>query len=330
MNQNHIKKVEKFFYMTYVMMFLEPQMYHVKSVFNVFKSSFFKGCTSLVNVLSLTYVFLKTVGMKIKLTYPKISAWWAHSKPHHVVVTEHPHQKSHNLLWLGKNHLGFLSGNKPWLIGLGTLCLAACVSISVMRSGTEQTSSLSQPKAVPGSVWPNHHVWSSMMMYQQNLRTVQATHQQQKEIKALGDYISKTYRITPKAAYAVVDKTYAIGQQEGIDPTLLLAVISVESRFNPWAGSSAGAVGLTQTMAKAHPEKIAKLKATGRLTDMDINVQLGAQILREYHQWHHGDWVAALQQYNGNMKDSHHRYANKVLQSQSHFLQVLTTVAQTG
>ena len=83
-----------------------------------------------------------------------------------------------------------------------------------------------------------------------------------------------------------------------IDPYLLLAVISIESAFNPLAESPVGAVGLMQIMPKVHSAKIRSFG--GQPLDPWVNLQVGASILREYID-RFGSEMEALKAYVGSL-----------------------------
>jgi soluble lytic murein transglycosylase-like protein len=81
-----------------------------------------------------------------------------------------------------------------------------------------------------------------------------------------------------------------------LPPELVLSVIQVESKFDPYAVSKAGAVGLMQIMPFW-------LKLIGRpddsLVHAQTNLRMGCTILKYYITKTHGDLRAALQRYNG-------------------------------
>lgn len=80
-------------------------------------------------------------------------------------------------------------------------------------------------------------------------------------------------------------------------PELVLAVIEVESRFDRFAVSVAGAQGLMQIMSFWLDE----LDVTrGNLFDADLNLRMGCTILRHYLDREGGDLPAALARYNGS------------------------------
>lgn len=95
----------------------------------------------------------------------------------------------------------------------------------------------------------------------------------------------------------------------GLEPALVLAVIEVESRFNPKAVSPVKARGLMQVMPFW-----TKTIGDGRvdsLHDARINVRYGCVILRHYLDKEQGDLVRALGRYNGSLGQM--QYPKKVL-----------------
>ncbi len=82
-----------------------------------------------------------------------------------------------------------------------------------------------------------------------------------------------------------------------LKPDLVLALIQVESKFDRYAVSRAGAQGLMQVMPFwkneiGHPED--------NLTDINTNLRYGCQILKFYMQKEGGSWMTALARYNGS------------------------------
>ncbi len=93
----------------------------------------------------------------------------------------------------------------------------------------------------------------------------------------------------------------------GLFPELVLAVIDVESNFNRYAISHAGAMGLMQIM----PFWLDEIGKPGdNLFDLKTNLRLGCTILRYYLDKEKGDLTRALARYNGSLGS--HRYTKKV------------------
>lgn len=86
--------------------------------------------------------------------------------------------------------------------------------------------------------------------------------------------------------------------EQRLPPGLVMAVIDVESRFNRWAVSSAGAVGLMQVM----PFWPAELgMARHQLVQVEANMRMGTAILRHYLERERNDVRRALARYNGSV-----------------------------
>ncbi len=81
-------------------------------------------------------------------------------------------------------------------------------------------------------------------------------------------------------------------------PQLVLAVIDVESGFDPFAVSSAGAVGMMQVMP-FWPRELGL--STRDLLDVELNIRMGTSILAYYLERERGDYRRALARYNGSL-----------------------------
>lgn len=86
-------------------------------------------------------------------------------------------------------------------------------------------------------------------------------------------------------------------QRAKLQPELVMAVIHVESRFNQWAISHAGARGLMQVM----PFWLNEIGQPGAsLFDMRTNLRMGCTILKYYLGKEDGNMTQALARYNGS------------------------------
>ncbi|HEX4052297.1 MAG TPA: lytic transglycosylase domain-containing protein [Steroidobacteraceae bacterium] len=83
-----------------------------------------------------------------------------------------------------------------------------------------------------------------------------------------------------------------------LPPGLVMAMLEVESRFDPWAVSRAGAVGLMQVMP-FWPEQLGMRRY--ELTRVVPNIHMGCAILRYYLSGDHRDIRRALARYNGSV-----------------------------
>jgi soluble lytic murein transglycosylase-like protein len=119
------------------------------------------------------------------------------------------------------------------------------------------------------------------------------------EQRALAEFIAKRYRVAEEAITGIVSSAYRAGAEHRVDPLLILAVVAIESRFNPLAQSVFGAKGLMQIMPKYHQEKLSEHGGDTALLEPEVNIQVGAQILREYLR-RSGETESALQMYVGD------------------------------
>ena len=133
----------------------------------------------------------------------------------------------------------------------------------------------------------------------------------EREQRAVAEYIAKRYRVSDAAVSGFVTAAYRAGSQYNVDPMLVLAVMAVESRYNPVAESSVGAKGLMQVMPKFHLEKLVDHGGELALLEPEVNILVGTRILREY-QRRLGDTEAALQMYAGALDEPTAQYASKV------------------
>ena len=95
-------------------------------------------------------------------------------------------------------------------------------------------------------------------------------------------WISRKYRVAPEPLAALVAEAYEIGASVDIDPTLILAVMAIESSFNPFAQSPMGAQGLMQVMTKVHTDKYEHFGGHFAAFDPKTNLRVGARVLHEY------------------------------------------------
>ena len=98
--------------------------------------------------------------------------------------------------------------------------------------------------------------------------------------RAVADFFEKKYSLDRAKIEEYVSKTILIAKEVNIDPVLLLAVISVESNFNPNTKSHAGAEGLMQVMTSVHKDKYALFGGTSEAAKPEVNIRVGAYILK--------------------------------------------------
>jgi hypothetical protein len=134
-----------------------------------------------------------------------------------------------------------------------------------------------------------------------------------KEQTNLAQFIAQRYRVALDKTQFFVDIAYRAAREYKMDPWLLLAVMAVESGFDPWAVSPAGAHGLMQVLTRVHADKFVPFGGIAAAFDPIVNVKVGTQILREYI-YRYGSTEAALKSYVGAaLMDDDAGYGSKVL-----------------
>ena len=132
------------------------------------------------------------------------------------------------------------------------------------------------------------------------------------EMRTVLTFAARKYHVSAGALESAFVAAQSASQETGLDPLLIIAVIAIESRFNPYAESVAGAQGLMQVMPRWHEDKIPEGMGVAALFDPEANVRIGAQILHESIR-SEGGLIAGLQQFAGASDDPDLGYANKVL-----------------
>jgi soluble lytic murein transglycosylase-like protein len=110
----------------------------------------------------------------------------------------------------------------------------------------------------------------------------------------------------PETRIEILRTVHREATRNALPPEMVLAVIDIESAFNPYAVSSAGAQGLMQVMPFWREEL-----GRRRLIDIGDNILMGCTILRYYYDMEDGDWTKALARYNGSVGRT--VYSQKVL-----------------
>ena len=96
--------------------------------------------------------------------------------------------------------------------------------------------------------------------------------------KALA-YVAQRYRVSADALRPVFEAAQVVGQERRIDPLLIVAIIAIESRFNPFAESPMGAQGLMQVIPRFHMDKIPDDAGERPFLDPATNIRIGTTVL---------------------------------------------------
>jgi soluble lytic murein transglycosylase-like protein len=133
-------------------------------------------------------------------------------------------------------------------------------------------------------------------------------------VDAVAAAIARKYRVSELGVRDFVRTAYREASVTGLDPLLIVAVMAVESRFNPVAQSEGGAMGLMQVIPRYHAAKFPVHEAgiERAVLDPRTNIAVGARVLKEAIV-RGGNETAGLQLYNGASGDTSSAYAGRVL-----------------
>lgn len=133
---------------------------------------------------------------------------------------------------------------------------------------------------------------------------------------ALESYVARKYWVGKAVVNRLIETVLLNAKEFDVNPVLILAVMSVESRFNPYAESGAGAQGLMQVMTRVHSDKF---EALGQEDDAAFhpqhNVKVGVQILSDCIK-RRGSVADGLKCYVGATGPDDGGYSEKVIAEQ--------------
>lgn len=135
---------------------------------------------------------------------------------------------------------------------------------------------------------------------------------------AVAHWLARRYKVAPEPISALVQEAWAMGQRAGLDPTLILAIMAIESSFNPFAQSPVGAQGLMQVMTRVHDDKYTAFGGNHAAFDPISNLRVGVQVLKECIA-RAGSLQEGLRHYVGAaLHDGDNGYAARVIVEQTH------------
>lgn len=143
-------------------------------------------------------------------------------------------------------------------------------------------------------------------------------------------WLSRKYKVSPQPLSTLVAEAWQLGQLSQLPPTLILAVMAVESGFNPFARGTQGAMGLMQIEPAAHEDTLNQFG--GRLAAFDpvTNMRIGARLLQASIQ-QGGSVEEGLRQYSrssGQANDT--LYIERVMAERKQLDRIAGTLATTA
>lgn len=145
-----------------------------------------------------------------------------------------------------------------------------------------------------------------------NLNLSSVKYQKTKEKEAISKCISTEFRINLDVIRSIVELTDLAAKKYGTDYLLVLAIISIESRFHPLLQSEAGALGLMQVMPDVHIAKLEPYGGKDAALDPRVNIDLGTSILTTFIS-RTGTVEKGLAKFVGAGNDTNHIYVTQVL-----------------
>ena len=175
---------------------------------------------------------------------------------------------------------GFVEITRHSLAVIGLIVVATALTFAA-RPGLQQTANDTlmgwlqgrqvQLFQAQGSPWTPSPAERSTATSVNNLNQEQV---------AVTHWLSRKYKISPEPLAALVSEAWSLGERSQIAPTLILSIMAIESRFNPFASGSQGGMGLMQIEPDAHTTALSPFG--GRLAAFDplTNLRVGTRHLQ--------------------------------------------------
>jgi soluble lytic murein transglycosylase-like protein len=201
-----------------------------------------------------------------------------------------------------------------------TLLLLVIAIVMASAAWVFEQHEISGPTAVANAA---HAVEPAAAPAAAAVQAVSAPETSPRRLRALAEFLAKRYKVSQAITFDLVSMAHTAGHQIGMDPLLIIAVMAVESRFNPIAESVAGAKGLMQVIPKYHVEKFREFGGEKyAVFDPETNILVGTRILKDYLS-QTGSLNSALQLYVGASDPEDVPYIDKVMTEKQRLQQVL-------
>jgi len=118
----------------------------------------------------------------------------------------------------------------------------------------------------------------------------------------ISSYLTQRFGVARQKAAQISVAVTTAAEKYSLPPAVLLAIISIESRFRDTARGKHGATGLMQVVPSAHRNLVHNVKD---LTKPDVNIDIGSSILHGYLRSTGGNLEAAMKRYGGSFAYAH-------------------------
>ena len=180
------------------------------------------------------------------------------------------------------------------------------ISPDVLRAPVPSIAPLA--KQIPGKIDPAA----------QDARLMSSLSDQQK----VANFMANKYRVDPKAINQYISHAMVVAKEVDLDPVLLVAVMAIESNFNPNVQSNMGAQGLMQVLTRVHLDKFSAYGGPAAAFKPEANIRVGAYILKSYIA-QSGSLQGGLRYYVGGAVVGDGGYAGKVLREREALIALL-------
>ncbi len=144
----------------------------------------------------------------------------------------------------------------------------------------------------------------------------------------LVQWLARKYRVAPEPLSAIVSDVFDVAPKNQVDPWLVIAVIAVDSNFNPFFQSPSGKLGLMQYQPEQASSRTSAYGGAMASFDPLSNVRMGLAVLKDSLLMA-GTVREGLKLYSGEYAPGEDElYVNKVLAEYQRLVQASTLAKQ--
>jgi soluble lytic murein transglycosylase-like protein len=140
-------------------------------------------------------------------------------------------------------------------------------------------------------------------------------------------WLSRKYNVAPEPLSVLVAEAFELGDRAHIAPTLILAIMAIESNFNPYAQNTAGGQGLMQIQSLQQSDKLDSMGGALATFDPLSNLRVGVRVLHELSVAK-GSVLAGLAAYAQLSPRRDSNYLERVLQEEQRLARIAQSVRQ--